>query len=160
MPSSLLDQLQRVSPLAEMVADKIVSEETEILVKVIPRMFEVMKKIANFLCEYVKRGRFSRRSLFWIPQMLMIAERTGDALVRSKGKEMMEEMSEELANVIEDFVRAVDVETLRLVKGIGKHTLSQYRVNPFSVAICRASSRTGRARSPSTQASQTSRNWP
>jgi len=136
-----------------MVADKIVSEETEILVKVIPRMFEVMRKIANFLCEYVRRGRFSRRSLFWIPQMLMIAERTGDGLVRSKGKEMMEKMGEELANVIEDFLRAVDVEALRLVKGIGKHTLSQYRVSPFSVALCRASSRTGRARSPSTQAS-------
>ena len=69
MPSSLLDQLQRVLPLAGMVADKIVGEETEILVKVIPRMFEVMQKIANFLCEYVKRGRFSRRSLFWIPQI-------------------------------------------------------------------------------------------
>jgi len=67
--------------------------------------------------------------------MLMIAERTGDALVRSKGKEMMEEMSEELANVIEDFLRAVGVEALRLVKGIGKHTLSQYRVSQFSVAL-------------------------
>jgi len=151
MPSSLLDQLRRVSPLAEKVADEIVGEETEILVKVIPRMFEVMQTIANFLCEYVKRGRFSRLSLFWIPQMLMIAERTGDALVRSESKETMERMSEELANVIEDFLRAVDVETLRLVKGIGKHTLSQYRVSPFSVALCRTSSRAGRARSPSTQ---------
>jgi len=160
MPSSLLDQLQRVSPLAEMVADKIVSEETEILVKVIPRMFEVMKKIAKFLCEYIKRGRFSRLSLFWIPQMLMIAERTGDALIGSKGKEMMEMMSEELANVIEDFLRAVDVEALRLVKGIGTHTLSQYRVSPLSVTLCRTSSWASRARSPSTQASQTNRDWP
>ena len=69
MPSSLLEQLQRVSPLAEMVKDEVVSEETKLLVEVIPRMFEVMQKIANFLCEYVKRGRFSRRSLFWIPQI-------------------------------------------------------------------------------------------
>jgi len=85
--------------------------------------------------------------------MLMIAERAGDALVRSKDKEMMEEMGEELANVIEDFLRAVDVEALRLVKGIGTHTLSQYRVSPFSIALSRASSRASRARSPSTQAS-------
>ena len=48
---------------------------------------------------------------------------------------MMEKMSEELANVIEDFLRAVDVEALRLVKGIGKHTLSQYRVSQLSVAL-------------------------
>jgi len=50
----------------------------------------------------------------------MIAERTGDALVYSKDKEMMEEIDGELANVIEDFLRAVDVEALRLTKRIGK----------------------------------------
>ena len=57
--------------------------------------------------------------------MLMIAERTGDALVYSKDKEMMEKMDEELANIIEDFTRAVNVEALRLTKRIGKrHCLS------------------------------------
>jgi len=138
MPSSLLDQLQRVSPLADKVADEIVSEETEILGEIMPRMFKVMQKIARFLCVYIKRGRFSKRSLFWIPQMLMIAERAGDALIYSKDKEMMDKMGEELANVIKDFLSAVDVEALRLVKGIGKHTLSQYCVGPFSVTSCRA----------------------
>ena len=64
MPSGLLDQLQRLSPLAEKVADEIVGEETEILDKIFPRMFEVMQEIAKFLCEYVKRGRFSRLSHF------------------------------------------------------------------------------------------------
>jgi len=78
--------------------------------------------------------------------MLMIAERTGDALIRSKDKEMMENLAEELANVIEDFLRAVDVETLRLAKRIGKHTLSQYHVSPFSVAFCRARASTQPAR--------------
>jgi hypothetical protein len=138
MPSSLLDRLQRIFPLADKVADEIVSEETEILDKIMPRMFQVMQKIAVFLCNYVKRGRFSRRFVFRIPQMLMIAERTGDALVYSKDKEMMEEMDGELANVIEDFLRAVDVEALRLAKRIGKHTLSQYHASPFSVALRRA----------------------
>jgi len=126
MPLSLLDQLQRVSPLAEKVAGEIVGEETEILDKIFPRMFGVMQKIARFLCEYVKRGRFSRPSHFcWVPQMLMIAERTGDALIRSKDKDTMEEMAGELANIIEDFLRAVEVETLRLAKRSGKHSLSQ-----------------------------------
>src|SRR5258706_4015756 len=76
MPSSLLDQLQRILPLADKVANDIVCEETEILEKIMPRMFEVMQRIAKFLCDYVKRGHLSRRSLVWIPQMLMIAERT------------------------------------------------------------------------------------
>jgi hypothetical protein len=131
MPSSLLDQLKRVRPLAEKVADEIVSEETDLLENIIPRMFEVMQKIAKFLCEYVKHGRFSRRSPFWIPRILTIAGRTGNALIYSKDKETMEEMDGELANVIEDFLRAVDVEALRLAKGIGKHTLSEYSVGPF-----------------------------
>jgi len=69
--------------------------------------------------------------------MLMIAERTGKGLLHPKDNEMMEKMGEELANVIEDFLRAVNVEALRGVKGIGKHTLSQYRVSPFLVASCR-----------------------
>jgi hypothetical protein len=138
MPSGLLDRLQRVLPLADKVADEIVSEETEILDTIMPRMFGVMQRIAEFLCNYAKHGRFSRLPLFWIPQMLMIAERTGNALVYSKDKEMMEGMDGDLANVIEDFLRAVDVEALRLAKRIGKHTLSQYRLSPFSVALCRA----------------------
>jgi len=61
----------------------------------------------------------------WILQMLMIAERTEDALIRSKDKEVMEQMAGELANAIEDFLRAVEVEALRLVKRSGKHSLSQ-----------------------------------
>ena len=63
----------------------------------------------------------------------MIAERTGDALIYSKEKGMIEEMDGELAKVIEDFMRAVDVEALRLAKRIGKHSLSQSSVGPFSV---------------------------
>ena len=137
MPSSLLDRLQRVLPLADKVADEIVSEETDILDKIIPRMFEVMQKIAKFLCEYVRRGRFSRPSLFWVLQMLMIAERAGDALIHSKDKEMMEEMDGQLGSVIEDFLHAIDVEALSLAKRIGKRTSSQYSLSPFSVALCR-----------------------
>ena len=154
MPSSLLDHLQRILPLADKVADEIVSEETDILDKIMPRMFEVMQKFAKFLCDYVKRGRFSRWFLFWIPQMLMIAERVGDALIYSKDKEMLEEMDRELAGVIEDFLRAVDVVTLRLAKRNGKHSLSQYGVGPFSVDLYRA----GRTRA-STQPAWTYQDW-
>ena len=68
MPSSLLDRLQRILPLANKVGDDIVSEETDILHKIMPRMFEAIQKIADFLCDYVRRGRFSRSSLFWIQQ--------------------------------------------------------------------------------------------
>ena len=54
MPSTLLDRLQRILPLGKKVADDIVCEETEILEKVTQRMFEVMHKVAEFSCGYVK----------------------------------------------------------------------------------------------------------
>jgi hypothetical protein len=56
MPSGLCDRLQRIFPLAKKVGDEIVSEETEILKELIPRMYEVMYKVAKFSCDYVKRG--------------------------------------------------------------------------------------------------------
>ena len=45
-------------PLVKKVADKIVSEETEILKELIPRMFEVMHSVARLSCDYVKRSKF------------------------------------------------------------------------------------------------------
>ena len=64
MPLDLLDRLQRILIFADKVADEIVYEETEILEKTIPRMFKVMQKVAKSSCDYVKRGRFGRQSVF------------------------------------------------------------------------------------------------
>ena len=58
MPLALLGRLQRILPLGEKVADDVVCEETEILEKVIQRMFEVMRIVAEFSCNFVK-GRWS-----------------------------------------------------------------------------------------------------
>jgi hypothetical protein len=60
IPSELLDQLQRISLFANKVADEIVCKETEILEKIIPRMFEVMQMVARVSCDYVKRGKRPR----------------------------------------------------------------------------------------------------
>ena len=56
MPARLLDRLQRILPLADKVADEVVCEETDMLEEAIPRMFEVMDRVARFSCEYVRRG--------------------------------------------------------------------------------------------------------
>ena len=58
MPSGLCDRVQRIVPLATKVSDEIVSEETEILKELIPRMFEVMHRAAKLSCDYVRRGRW------------------------------------------------------------------------------------------------------
>ena len=57
MPAGLLDRLRRIVPFADKVADEVVSEETEMLEKVIQRMFEVMDRVARFSCKYVRHGR-------------------------------------------------------------------------------------------------------
>ena len=104
--------MRRISLFADKVADEIVCKETELLEKVIPRMFEVMQKVAKASCDYVKHGR---RSRFWISQVLITAART------VYGADAIEEMDEELTKVIEDFDRAVNIEALRLAKETGKH---------------------------------------
>ena len=104
--SALFDRLQRILPLADKVTDEIVCEETELLEKFIPRMFEVMRRVAQFSCDYVKR-------------------RMVGALIH---QEMIEEMDRELTKVTEDFARAVDVEALCLAKKSGKDSLSQYNL--------------------------------
>ena len=47
--------------MAKKVADEIVSEERDILKELIPRMFEVMYRVAKLSCNYVKHGRWSYR---------------------------------------------------------------------------------------------------
>ena len=59
MPLGLLDRLKRILPFADIVAEEIVCKETDLLETVIPRMFNVMYKIANMTCDYVKYGRWS-----------------------------------------------------------------------------------------------------
>jgi len=51
--------------------------------------------------------------------------------------EAIEEMEIELAKVIEDFDRAVNIEALRLAKETGKHALSHSGESAFSLVSCR-----------------------
>ena len=46
----------------------------------------------------------------------MVTVRIKDSLVNPKDNEMIEKMAGELADVIEDFMRAVNAETLRLAQ--------------------------------------------
>jgi len=56
----LFDRLQRILSFADKVADEI---NTEILVGIIPQMFEVMYRVAKYSCHYVKLGRRSSSGL-------------------------------------------------------------------------------------------------
>jgi len=58
MPLGLCNHVQHILPLVKQVADEIVSEETKFLKAIIPRMFEVMHRVAKLSCDYVKHGRW------------------------------------------------------------------------------------------------------
>ena len=64
IPLSLFEQLQRVLPLANSVAHEIICEETELLDEIIPRMFKVMERVAEYSCDYVRRGQLGGQSPF------------------------------------------------------------------------------------------------
>jgi hypothetical protein len=120
VPSGLLDRLKRILPFADRAAEEIVCEETDLLEKVIPRMFEVMQNVAKVSCDYVKHGTWS---LDWLWLMLIIAARTVGG---SAYQETIDDMDRELAKVIEDFDRAVNVEALRRTKETGRHSSPQF----------------------------------
>ena len=59
-----MNGLKGILPFADMVADeivadKIVCEETDLLEGIIPRMYKVMHKISEVSCDYIKHGRSS-----------------------------------------------------------------------------------------------------
>ena len=101
------------------MANQIVSEETEIFKDLIPRMFEVIHRVARLSCDHVKRGRWWSLRL---DRVLMIAVRTigGPAY-----PEMISEMDGELTKVIEDFDRAMNYETLCLANGTSELSISR-----------------------------------
>ena len=73
---------------------------------------------------------------FRLPPVLTVVARTEGG---STYLETIEEMDKELTKVIEDFMRAVDVETLRLARRTGAHSSSWPRDRSYLAASCRAS---------------------
>ena len=132
IPASLFDRVQRILPLVNQVAnlyntaDEVVCEETDILENLIPRMFEVMHRVAKFACDYVRRSRWF---IFCISQVLITAARTVGGL---DYRERIKELDGELTKVIEDFDRAMNFEALRQIKETGKSPLSRY----FMLSSC------------------------
>ena len=57
--------------------------------------------------------------------MLIVAERTAAGVISSNVKDMITKLNEDLTKIVEDFMRAVDVEALYLAKKTGTHPLSR-----------------------------------
>ena len=124
----LLDRLERILPFADIVADKIIAdkivcEEIDLVENTIPRMYEVMHRVAEVSCDSVKCGS-------WSPHV-----RTVDG---SDHRWSKREMDRELKRVVEDFDCAVNVEALRRRIETGKDPFSQSADRSFSTVPYRA----------------------
>ena len=80
-------------------------------------MFKVMQRVADYSCDYVRRGRLGGDRLSYNIRILMIAARM---VADPSG---IEEIEKDLTKVIKDFNRAVNVEALRRIKETGEHLL-------------------------------------
>jgi len=128
IPLVLLDRLKRILPFADIVADKLVAdklvrEEMDLLEDIIPRVYEVMHRVAKVSWDYVKYS-------WWSPDARTVG---GPAYRKTIG-----EVDRELTRVVEDFDRAVNVEALRRTKETGKPSFSHFLDRSFSTLPCRA----------------------
>ena len=60
IPLGLFNQLKRVLSPMDVAKDAVVLENTDVFKEHIPRMFEVMQKVAKYSCDYVRCGRLGR----------------------------------------------------------------------------------------------------
>ena len=118
IPPRLLNQLRRVSPLAERAANERVREETGILEGIIVRMFEVVQGVAEYSRDYIRCRRFGRRSPFQISHVLMVANQTAGGLVDPG---TIEKMEKDLTEVLDDFDRTVNIGSLWRIRETGEH---------------------------------------
>jgi hypothetical protein len=98
-------------------------EDLKLLEESTIQMFGVIKKAAEFSCKYVKRSRSGRLSSLGIRPTVMAAERMKDAFIDSKNSETINGLVKELAKIHNTFMYVINVESLRLARRKGRHSL-------------------------------------
>ena len=124
MPSVLFDRLHHVLLFEDELADEIICEETDLLEKIIPRMFEVVHRVAKYVCAYVIDGRRISPGF----DKIEVGTVGGRANL-----EAIREIEIDLTNIVEDFARALNVEDIHLAKKNGKHSRFQSGDNLYSM---------------------------
>ena len=61
-------------PLADKVVDETVCEGTDILEKIVLRMFEVLGRVTKFSCDYVMRGKLTISWVYWFRTLRWMME--------------------------------------------------------------------------------------
>jgi hypothetical protein len=119
--SSLADRLDRVLPFAEQVLDDSVHDDTEILKRIIERMYTLTMDVAEFTCSYVQKSRLSKcfpRHYTSKPNQKV--EKKTKSSGYPEDEDRINELKDRLGRLVEDFDRAVGVEALNTARRNGK----------------------------------------
>jgi hypothetical protein len=119
--SDLASQLKRILPFAEKAIEESVEESTDLLRRTIERLYTAMIDTAQFICVYVKQSRFSTYILLYhFPKANFDAERATKFIISPQTQERINGFKDEFGKLVEDFDRAVDIETMKIARNIGK----------------------------------------
>lgn len=113
--SGLAGSIERILPFAERALGDLLNEEAEVLVATVEKLYNLIAKAANFICEYVKKSTANK--LRKIPE----------------DRKIINELQEDLKRMREDLDRAVSGAILRAASNVEKDLLLK-RLKPIDKA--------------------------
>ncbi|KAG8792126.1 hypothetical protein FRC16_000151, partial [Serendipita sp. 398] len=108
MVSDLTRHLKRILPFAKEALKEAVEDNADVLRKAIGRLYVLTMDVAEFSCDYVKRNRFKRLA---------------KAIISSQDQGKISDLTSGFSVLVEDFDRAVNVETLKAVRNMEEKVL-------------------------------------
>ncbi|KAG8775190.1 hypothetical protein FRC15_000715 [Serendipita sp. 397] len=113
--SDLASQLKRIFPFASKSLEEAIDDNTDLLRKTIGRLYSLAIDVAEFTYDYVKQNWFKR---------------LGKSIISADDQQKIGELEGDFKALVEDFERAVDVETLKTVRSI-EETMLLNRLQPL-----------------------------
>ncbi|PVF92503.1 WD40 repeat-like protein [Serendipita vermifera] len=108
MVSDLTTRVKHILPFAEKAIEEAMEESTDLLRKAVEKLYVLTLDLAQFTCEYVKQNRFKR---------------VAKSIISLESQQRISEFTEEFGKLVEDFGRAVDIETLKIARSIEEKLL-------------------------------------
>ncbi|KAG8788918.1 hypothetical protein FRC16_001289 [Serendipita sp. 398] len=129
--SDLASQLKRIFPFASKSLEEAIDDNTDLLRKTIGRLYSLAIDVAEFTYDYVKQNRFSA-CFFGTSRSRIhgLIERLGKSIISADDQQKIGELEGDFKAIVEDFERAVDVETLKTVRSI-EETMLLSRLQPL-----------------------------
>jgi hypothetical protein len=89
--------------------------------RTIERLYTTVIDVAQFSCDYVKQNRFRTHALsHYLTKPDVRTGRAASSVIALETREKINTFKEDFSKLVEDFNRAVDVETMKIARNIGE----------------------------------------